>query len=224
MTTDSQATTAPSKPSLGVRIGRIAFLVVAAVIVLAVAAAFFVTWTIQRSFPQTAGEVALEGLKAEVEVQRDERGVPDDHRRLHRRPVLRPGLRARAGSLLRDGLPPPRDQRTRRRDVRRIAGGDGCLPADSGLARRRRAGGRGDGRHDPRLLRGLRRGCERLPRLALGRGALPGIRRHRHAEPGVRSRAVGAGRFRRLAQGDGLGPPRQRRGRDRPRSPRGDPR
>ncbi|MFY9712791.1 MAG: penicillin acylase family protein, partial [Microbacterium sp.] len=76
MTTDSQATTAPSKPSLGVRIGRIAFLVVAAVIVLAVAAAFFVTWTIQRSFPQTAGEVALEGLKAEVEVQRDERGVP----------------------------------------------------------------------------------------------------------------------------------------------------
>ncbi|WP_341976608.1 penicillin acylase family protein [Microbacterium sp. LTA6] len=76
MTTDSQATAAPSRPSLGVRVGRIAFLVIASIVVLAVGAAFFVTWTIQRSFPQTAGEVALEGLKAEVTVQRDERGVP----------------------------------------------------------------------------------------------------------------------------------------------------
>ncbi|MEV4776655.1 penicillin acylase family protein [Microbacterium sp. LWH12-1.2] len=76
MTTDSQATAAPSRPPLGVRVGRIAFLVIASIVVLAVGAAFFVTWTIQRSFPQTAGEVALEGLKAEVTVQRDERGVP----------------------------------------------------------------------------------------------------------------------------------------------------
>ncbi|WP_301112968.1 penicillin acylase family protein [Microbacterium sp.] len=74
--TDSQESAVPSRPSLGVRIGRIAFLVVAGIVVLAVAAAFFVTWTIQRSFPQTSGAVELEGLKAEVTVQRDDRGIP----------------------------------------------------------------------------------------------------------------------------------------------------
>ncbi|MCI1018566.1 penicillin acylase family protein [Microbacterium sp. C5A9] len=66
---------APRRP-LAARIGRIAFVVVAAVVVIAVAAAFFVTWTIQRSFPQTEGEVALDGLQAEVTVQRDALGVP----------------------------------------------------------------------------------------------------------------------------------------------------
>ena len=76
MTTDSQATTVPARPSLGVRIGRIAFLVVAGIVVIAVAAAFFVTWTIQRSFPQTSGSLQLDGLKAEVTVQRDDRGIP----------------------------------------------------------------------------------------------------------------------------------------------------
>ncbi|WP_374954459.1 penicillin acylase family protein [Microbacterium sp. MYb62] len=74
--TDSQESAAPSRPSLGVRIGRIAFLVVAGIIVIAVAAAFFITWTIQRSFPQTDGSVQLDGLKAEVTVQRDDRGIP----------------------------------------------------------------------------------------------------------------------------------------------------
>ncbi|MFK3677243.1 penicillin acylase family protein [Microbacterium sp. NPDC090218] len=76
MTTDSQVSAAPTRPSLGVRIGRIAFLVLAGIIVVAVAAAFFVTWTIQRSFPQTAGTLELDGLKAEVTVQRDDLGVP----------------------------------------------------------------------------------------------------------------------------------------------------
>lgn len=76
MTTDSLETAAPSRPSLGARIGRIAFLVVAALIVVAVALAFFVTWTIQRSFPQTDGTLPLDGLQAEVTVQRDERGIP----------------------------------------------------------------------------------------------------------------------------------------------------
>ncbi|KTR78626.1 penicillin amidase [Microbacterium oxydans] len=42
----------------------------------AVAAAFFVTWTIQRSFPQTDGSIELDGLQAEVTVQRDDRGIP----------------------------------------------------------------------------------------------------------------------------------------------------
>lgn len=61
---------------LAARIGRIAFIVVAALVVLAVAAAFFLTWTIQRSFPQTAGEVSLKGLEKTVTVQRDDRGIP----------------------------------------------------------------------------------------------------------------------------------------------------
>ncbi|WP_434090044.1 penicillin acylase family protein [Microbacterium oxydans] len=74
--TDSQESAAPSRPSLGVRIGRVAFLVVAAIVVVAVAAAFFVTWTIQRSFPQTDGSIELDGLQAEVTVQRDDRGIP----------------------------------------------------------------------------------------------------------------------------------------------------
>ena len=76
MMTDSQESAAPSRPSLGVRIGRVAFLVVAAIVVVAVAAAFFVTWTIQRSFPQTDGSIELDGLQAEVIVQRDDRGIP----------------------------------------------------------------------------------------------------------------------------------------------------
>ncbi|MFS0894855.1 penicillin acylase family protein [Microbacterium sp. 179-I 3D3 NHS] len=76
MTTDPTATAAPARPSLGARIGRIAFLTVAAVVVVAVAAAFFVAWTIQRSFPQTEGTIELEGLEAEVTVQRDASGIP----------------------------------------------------------------------------------------------------------------------------------------------------
>lgn len=66
----------PAPRRLGVRIGRIAFGVVAGLTVIAVAAAFFVVWTIQRSFPQTAGEIELGGLAAEVTVQRDDLGVP----------------------------------------------------------------------------------------------------------------------------------------------------
>ena len=76
MTTDSPATAVPSRPSLGVRIGRIAFLVVAVIVVIAVAAAFIVTWTIQRSFPQTEGAIEVTGLTAEVTVERDASGVP----------------------------------------------------------------------------------------------------------------------------------------------------
>ena len=72
-------TTAPESPEprhLGAKIGRIAFIVVAALIVVAVAAAFFVVWTIQRSFPQTAGDLELKGLQSEVTVQRDALGIP----------------------------------------------------------------------------------------------------------------------------------------------------
>jgi penicillin G amidase len=57
-------------------IGRIAFGVIAGIVVLATAAALFLVWTAQRSFPQTSGELALKGLKAQVTVQRDDRGIP----------------------------------------------------------------------------------------------------------------------------------------------------
>ncbi|MDP3952564.1 penicillin acylase family protein [Microbacterium sp.] len=66
----------PVRRTLGTKIGRIAFAVVAGLLVVAVAAAFFVVWTIQRSFPQTAGELELDGLTAQVTVQRDDLGVP----------------------------------------------------------------------------------------------------------------------------------------------------
>src|SRR5690606_21052333 len=74
MTTDIP-TAAPPR-TLAARIGKIAFLVVAALVVVAVAAAFFVVWTIQRSFPPTAGELQLDALQAQVTVQRDALGVP----------------------------------------------------------------------------------------------------------------------------------------------------
>ncbi|MFC7788003.1 penicillin acylase family protein [Microbacterium sp. MAHUQ-60] len=71
----SEATAAPTR-SLAGRIGRIAFIVLAALVVLATAAAFFLTWTIQRSFPETSGEVTLKGLQKNVTVQRDDLGIP----------------------------------------------------------------------------------------------------------------------------------------------------
>ncbi|HTN56369.1 MAG TPA: penicillin acylase family protein, partial [Microbacterium sp.] len=71
----TEAPAASSHPLAG-RIGRIAFVVIAVLVVLATAAAFFLTWTIQRSFPQTSGEVALKGLQKDVTVQRDDLGIP----------------------------------------------------------------------------------------------------------------------------------------------------
>ncbi|WP_260857323.1 penicillin acylase family protein [Microbacterium sp. 1.5R] len=76
MTTDGASAVEPARRSWAVRLGRIAFVVAAAIVVIAVAAAFFVTWTIQRSFPQTDGELSLDGLQAEAPVQRDASGVP----------------------------------------------------------------------------------------------------------------------------------------------------
>ncbi|UWF77575.1 MULTISPECIES: penicillin acylase family protein [Microbacterium] len=75
MTTEPAASAVPRHP-LRARIGRIVFLVIALVVVMAVAAAFTVTWTIHRSFPQTAGELTLDGLDGTVSVQRDDLGIP----------------------------------------------------------------------------------------------------------------------------------------------------
>lgn len=64
------------KRSVGRTIGAILFSIVAGVIVLALIVAGFGVWTIQRSFPQLDGELALAGLEDEVTVQRDALGIP----------------------------------------------------------------------------------------------------------------------------------------------------
>ena len=57
-----------------------------------------------------------------------------------RRPDAGPGLRARAGALLRDGRAPARDGRPARRDVRQGRAGERRVGAHHGLAPGRRAG------------------------------------------------------------------------------------
>lgn len=61
---------------LGRKIGVIAFSVIAGLVVIAVVAAGFVVFTIQRSFPTLDGTVAAAGLNAKVTVLRDARGIP----------------------------------------------------------------------------------------------------------------------------------------------------
>lgn len=72
----SAAPPPPARRSLGRRIGIIAFSIVAGLTVIALIAAGFVVWTIQRSFPQLDGTVAVAGLDAEVAVHRDALGIP----------------------------------------------------------------------------------------------------------------------------------------------------
>ena len=62
--------------SIGRRIGIIAYSVVAGLTVIALIAAGFVVWTIQRSFPQLDGTVSAAGLEADVSVYRDDLGIP----------------------------------------------------------------------------------------------------------------------------------------------------
>ncbi|WP_231637150.1 penicillin acylase family protein [Microbacterium sp. No. 7] len=66
----------PAKRSLGRKIGIGVFTAVAALTVIALIAAGLVVFTIQRSFPQLEGTVALDGLAGEVTVQRDDLGIP----------------------------------------------------------------------------------------------------------------------------------------------------
>ncbi|WP_454157370.1 penicillin acylase family protein [Microbacterium lacticum] len=61
---------------IGRRIGIIAYSVVAGLTVIALIAAGFVVWTIQRSFPQLDGTVTAPGLEADVSVYRDDLGIP----------------------------------------------------------------------------------------------------------------------------------------------------
>lgn len=74
----SPPATKPKRPrrSLGRRIAIIAFSVVAGLTVLALVAAGFVVWTIQRSFPQLDGTIAAAGLGHDVTILRDDLGIP----------------------------------------------------------------------------------------------------------------------------------------------------
>ena len=57
------------------RLGKVLGIIGIVVLVLVVVGATFVGWDIRRSFPQTSGSLALAGLKANVDVLRDERGI-----------------------------------------------------------------------------------------------------------------------------------------------------
>ncbi|HCU76907.1 MAG TPA: penicillin acylase family protein, partial [Microbacterium sp.] len=67
---------APVRPRLGRRIGLIAYSVFVGVVVLALIAAGVGVWFVNRSFPQTEGTIALDGLSGAVTVQRSELGIP----------------------------------------------------------------------------------------------------------------------------------------------------
>lgn len=67
---------APRGRSVGRKIGITLFSIVAGIVVLALVAVGFLVYTVQRSFPQLSGEVALSGLDDEVTVQRDVLGIP----------------------------------------------------------------------------------------------------------------------------------------------------
>ncbi|MCR2808266.1 MULTISPECIES: penicillin acylase family protein [unclassified Microbacterium] len=66
----------PGKRSIGRTLGMTVFGLIAGLTVIALVAAGFVVWTIQRSFPQLDGTVAVSGLDRDVVVQRDELGIP----------------------------------------------------------------------------------------------------------------------------------------------------
>src|SRR5690554_4910300 len=55
---------------------RIVLIILAIVLLLAVAGSIFVAYTVRRPFPQTDGTITLDGLESEVNVLRDEYGVP----------------------------------------------------------------------------------------------------------------------------------------------------
>ncbi|WP_343075850.1 penicillin acylase family protein [Microbacterium horticulturae] len=68
----------PAKPkmSVGRKIGVTLFSVLAGIVVIAVVAAGFVVFTIQRSFPTVDGQITAAGLNDQVTVLRDDRGIP----------------------------------------------------------------------------------------------------------------------------------------------------
>lgn len=73
---DTVDESARPRRSAGRKAGIALFSIIAGIVVIALVATGFVVYTIQRSFPQLNGEVALAGLGDEATVQRDELGIP----------------------------------------------------------------------------------------------------------------------------------------------------
>ena len=138
--------------------------------------------TVRQSFPEVDGRVDVAGLSGNVEVLRDEYGVPQIYADNAEDLFAGPGLRARPGPLLRDGLPTTPRRRAALGAVRRVPGRDRRLRPDPGLAPGRRAGAGAARPVDPALSRRVRRRCQRLPERPLGRGPVAGV----HACSGCR--------------------------------------
>lgn len=74
---DDSGSAAPRRRrSVGRTVGLTVYSMIAGLVVIALLATGFVVFTIQRSFPQLDGEVAVQGLSSEVTVQRDVLGIP----------------------------------------------------------------------------------------------------------------------------------------------------
>ena len=137
-------------------------------------------------------------------------------RRHRRRPAAGAGLRARPGALLRDGRASPRHQWPALRALRRGRPRDRQGDPHDGLAPGRRAGARDPRHRDPRGARVVRRGGQRLHRVARPDRDRRRVHPPRRQRSLLRARAVDARRLAGLAQGDGVGPARQHDRRGRP--------
>ncbi|MGC5223707.1 penicillin acylase family protein [Micromonospora sp. DT81.3] len=73
---DSDLPPEPRRGRAGRILGRTLFAAVAGVLVIAVIAASFVVWTIQRSFPALSGSITISAVESPVAVQRDALGIP----------------------------------------------------------------------------------------------------------------------------------------------------
>ncbi|MBI1377289.1 MAG: penicillin acylase family protein [Frankiales bacterium] len=59
------------------RLGKVLGIIGIVLLLLVVAVTTYGAWTVRRSFPQTSGEITLQGLTATVDVLRDDRGIPN---------------------------------------------------------------------------------------------------------------------------------------------------
>ena len=57
--------------------GKVLGVIGIVLLVLVVAGVTFAAWTVHRSYPQTTGTVTLQGLEGDVDVYRNDRGIPD---------------------------------------------------------------------------------------------------------------------------------------------------
>ena len=170
---------------------------------------------VRTSWPQTDGEIEIPGLDGEVEVLRDEHGIPQIY------------ADSMHDLMLAQGFVHAQD-RFYEMDVRRHAtagrlaelfGEDARRHrprgADARLAPGRRAGADRAPAGDPRPARRLCGGRQRLPRGPVAVGALARVRRARRVRARLHPRGVDGRRLDRLAQGDGVGPEGQPRRGDR---------